>query len=212
MERFIYLHGFASGPNSKKARIFHDRFAEKGIPLEIPDLTRNDFFHLTITSQLNVLAKLAAGNEVSLIGSSLGGYLAAIYAAQHPGEVRRVVLLAPAFGFARRWVETLAPQTVLDWQSSGRLTVPDYASGGTAEISWQLIEDGRLYDEEPDVRQPALIFHGTNDTVVPPEASRHFSASRPNVTLHLMRSGHELLDVVDDIWKLTEPHLLYSRE
>jgi pimeloyl-ACP methyl ester carboxylesterase len=32
----------------------------------------------------------------TLIGSSLGGLMAALFAARHPGQVRRLVLLAPA--------------------------------------------------------------------------------------------------------------------
>ena len=45
----------------------------------------------------------ACGKEpVTLMGSSLGGYLAALYAARH-AEVERLVLMAPAFCFPRRW-------------------------------------------------------------------------------------------------------------
>jgi len=37
--RLIYLHGFASGPGSHKAQLFRRRFAERGVRLEVPDLT-----------------------------------------------------------------------------------------------------------------------------------------------------------------------------
>src|SRR5690242_18341270 len=108
MTRILYLHGFASGPRSSKARYFHERLTKAGARVEVPDLAAGDFERLTITGQLGVIARLAAGEPVSLIGSSLGGYLAALYAARHP-EVRRVVLLAPGFAFARRWPEWLGP-------------------------------------------------------------------------------------------------------
>ena len=42
------------------------------------------------------------GEPVILMGSSLGGYLAALYAARH-ANVERLVLLAPAFNFPTRW-------------------------------------------------------------------------------------------------------------
>src|SRR6202030_3969199 len=96
--RILYLHGFASGPASKKAAFFADRLPA----LEVPDLAASDFEHLAITAQLRVIEEAAAGEPVSLIGSSMGGYLAALYASRHR-EVSRVVLLAPAFAFARRW-------------------------------------------------------------------------------------------------------------
>ena len=31
MTEFIYLHGFASGPGSQKARVFKDRFKKAGL-------------------------------------------------------------------------------------------------------------------------------------------------------------------------------------
>src|SRR5262245_8888349 len=102
----IYLHGFASGPGSKKAQYFARRFAELGVQVTIPDLACGDFEHLTLSGQLQVIESSAAGNAVILIGSSLGGYLAALYAARHP-ETERIVMLAPGFGFARRWPSRL---------------------------------------------------------------------------------------------------------
>ena len=102
MTRILYLHGFASGPSSSKARYFQERLESAGMPVEVPDLAAGDFEHLTLTGQLGVIERSAAAGPVSLAGSSMGGYLAALYAARHP-EVLRVVLLAPAFDFARRW-------------------------------------------------------------------------------------------------------------
>src|SRR5271169_4437624 len=99
MSRFVYLHGFASSPSSRKARFFAERFRELGIGLEIPDLAQGNFRNLTLTAQLNLIAQVSRDEPVSLIGSSMGGYLAALYAARHPGNVEKLVLLAPAFSF-----------------------------------------------------------------------------------------------------------------
>src|ERR1700734_332724 len=103
--RFLYLHGFASSPQSQKARAFESALRKADIPLEIPALDAGDFEHLTISGQLTIIEALLAGQPCRLIGSSMGGYLAALYAARH-AEVSRVVLLAPAFGFAQRWQAT----------------------------------------------------------------------------------------------------------
>src|SRR6266849_1150851 len=98
----LYLHGFASGPSSSKARYFREKLEACGLRVEIPDLAAGDFEHLTITGQLAVIERCAKGQPICLSGSSLGGYLAALYAARHP-EVERVILFAPAFHFAHRW-------------------------------------------------------------------------------------------------------------
>jgi DNA-binding CsgD family transcriptional regulator/tetratricopeptide (TPR) repeat protein len=56
--RTLYLHGFASGPASKKAIFFRQRMPS----LEIPDLAAGDFEHLSIKSQIVVIDELAAGD------------------------------------------------------------------------------------------------------------------------------------------------------
>jgi uncharacterized protein len=196
MTRILYLHGFASGPSSSKARYFRERLESAGIPVEIPDLAAADFEHLTLTGQLRVIERSAARRPVSLAGSSMGGYLSALYAARHP-EVARVVLLAPAFDFARRWAEYLGPEQVGEWRRSGTMDVFNYAENRNRKLSCQLLEDAAKYEPYPDFRQPALILHGAHDDVVPPEYSRQFAAAHPNARLEVLDSGHELLDVLD---------------
>ena len=197
--RIIYLHGFASGPSSKKAQYFRQRFASQGVEVEIPDLAEGDFEGLTLTGQLRVVEKAALGEPVSLIGSSMGGYLAALYAARHP-ETDKVVLMAPAFGFARRWAESLGPERMEEWKRAGRLAVYHYADQQERELGYQLMEDALQYEDYPAVTQPALVFHGKNDETVPHEYSVQFAAGRQNARLELVDSGHELTDVLDLMW------------
>ena len=60
-----------------KARFFRARIAEHGIALEIPDLAP-DFTHMTVTGMLAVVEAILARGPAVLLGSSLGGYLAAL--------------------------------------------------------------------------------------------------------------------------------------
>ena len=196
MNRILYLHGFASGPSSGKARFFRQYLESQGAKVEIPDLAEGDFEHLTLTSQLAVIERAANGEPVALIGSSMGGYLAALYAAHHP-EVPRIVLLAPAFGFARRWPERLGVQQVADWRRSGTMQVFHYGEGQMRPLSVELLEDGARYEDFPDFQQPALIFHGAKDDVVPASYSQEFAGTHANATLEILDSGHELTDVLD---------------
>ena len=196
MTPILYLHGFASGPSSNKALHFRQALERAGPQVVIPDLAAGDFEHLTITGQLGVIGRAAAGAPVSLIGSSMGGYLAALYAARHL-EVERVVLLAPAFAFARRWTEYLGSEQVDEWRRTGTMEVFHYADSRNRRLSWELMEDAAGYEDYPDVRQPTLIFHGIQDDVVPPAYSRHFAAIHPNARLEVLDSGHELLMVLD---------------
>ncbi len=198
MSPILYLHGFASGPNSTKAGRFRECLAAAGAQVEVPDLAAGDFEHLTLTGQLAVIEHLAAGRPVALIGSSLGGYLAALYAARHP-EVPRLVLLAPAFDFARRWADHLGSRQVEAWRRTGTIDVFHYSEGRTCRLSYDLLTDAARYEPFPDVRQPALIFHGSRDDVVPAALSRQFAATHPDARLEIVDSGHELVDVVETL-------------
>jgi pimeloyl-ACP methyl ester carboxylesterase len=200
MTPVVYLHGFASGPSSKKARYFRDRLRAAGFSVSVPDLADGDFERLTITGQLAALgravAAIAAGGPVSLIGSSLGGYLAAPYAARRP-QVERLVLLAPGFRFATRWPQIQGAAAMQEWRRTGFLEVFHYGEGRALRLSYNMVDDPPRYEDEPDFRQPALIFHGARDDVVPPEYSAQFAASHPNARLELLEAGHDLLNVLD---------------
>jgi uncharacterized protein len=206
MTDVIYLHGFASGPGSSKARFFRERLQAAGARVEIPDLAAGDFEHLTMSGQLGVIEQAAAGRAVSLMGSSMGGYLAALYAARHP-EVTRLVLLAPAFGFARRWPDRLGPNAVEEWRARGTMDFFHYADNRMRALSYGLLVDADKYEDFPDFRQPALIFHGAQDDVVPAEYSRQFAAAHANVKLDILESGHELLNVLEYMAERVVPFL-----
>jgi pimeloyl-ACP methyl ester carboxylesterase len=204
--RIIYLHGFASGPGSRKAQVFQARFEQAGLPVSVPRLDEGNFFGLTISSQYAVIEREARGEPVVLVGSSMGGYLASLYASRHP-EVTRLVLLAPAFHFHARWPELIGPGQFAAWRETGALEVFHYADKAPRQVGWQLAEDAARWDPAPSFAQPALIFHGVNDPVVPVARSEAFAAAHPNVTLHTFDAGHELTEVLDEMWDLTADFL-----
>ena len=206
MKRVLYLHGFASSVRSRKAQFFERRLAELGASVEVPDLARGDFEHLTITGQLKVVEEVADGEPVTIVGSSLGGYLAALYAAAHP-EVERLILLAPAFHFVETWRARLTEEQLSAWRKSGSVPVFHYGEGRPMQIGYQLIEDASRYANCPIPQQPVLIFHGDHDPVVPVSYSVEFVAGHPNRHLMRMNSGHELTDVLDQIWEKSREFL-----
>jgi hypothetical protein len=196
--RYLYLHGFASGPGSKKAAFFRRRFHEAGIELRVPDLADGDFENLTITAQLRVIEREAAGEPVRLIGSSMGGYLAALYAERHP-ETERMVLLAPAFGFVRRWPDTFGAPAFEEWKRTGYMDVFHYGEQRTRRLSFALYRDAEQYAAYPDAAAPCLIFQGISDEVVPAAHAREFVRLHPATQLELVDDGHELMVDIERI-------------
>ena len=208
--RVLYLHGFASGPTSRKARFFAEKLASRGLTLEIPDLTEGNFEGLTITGQLKVIERLCKKEPIVLIGSSLGGYLAALYAARRP-EVDRLLLLAPAFHFYQLWASELGPDRLDLWRKAGSVPIFHYGADCEMPLSYALMQDAETYEAFPNFHQPALIFHGTRDAVVPVQHALAFAQSHENVRLIPLESGHELTDVLDAIWQEGQDFLLRRR-
>jgi len=203
----VYLHGFASGPGSTKAQFFRARLAELGMALEIPDLAP-DFTHLTITGMLEIVdASLAAAPRV-LLGSSLGGYLAALAAERQPERVCGLVLFAPAFGFVARWEAHIGPAAVAGWRAAGVAPVHHYGREREEPLSIALLDDGRRHPAEPDPPVQTLVFAGRRDDAVPLAAVEHFAAARPaRRELVVFDSGHELTDVLEPMWERTRSFL-----
>jgi hypothetical protein len=199
----LYLHGFASGPSSHKARVLSGRFAAIGARVTVPDLTPGDdgFERSSPSSMLALAEGLLADAEPphAVIGSSLGGYLAAVIASRDP-SVERLVLLAPAFRLFERWSARLTPAELADWRANGLETM-HFASSRRRRIGWQFFEDARGYPAFPAVRVPALCVAGTRDETVPIADVEAFVARTPGARLVPVDDGHELaasLDLVFD--------------
>lgn len=199
--RVVYLHGFASGPRSRKAEAFAAALAGRGTALVLPDLNEPDFAGLTISRQLARLEALtadAAPGSVLLIGSSLGGYTAALFAARS-AKVAALVLLAPAFDFGGRFGARLGAPTLERWRREGTLEIDHHAYGRAAALHWAFMADAAEHTAFPAVRVPTLVLHGRHDAVVDPALSATFAEGRPNVRLETLETEHTMGSVVDQV-------------
>jgi pimeloyl-ACP methyl ester carboxylesterase len=86
-EQIIFIHGLEGSSQGDKATLLRSLF---------PGMLTPDFrgsLEERMHALLEILGKRAGW---TLIGSSLGGLMAALFTCQHPGQVRKLVLLAPA--------------------------------------------------------------------------------------------------------------------
>lgn len=202
----VYLHGFASGPGSTKARFFAARCAAAGMHLEVPDLAP-DFTSMTVTGMLELVDGFLARAPAVLLGSSLGGYLATLAAVRAPERVRGLVLFAPAFGFAGRWEERVGAKVMAAWRKRGTMPIFHYGRDREEPLSIALLDDARRYPDEPASSCPTLIFAGRHDEAVPLAAVERFAAAAPERELVVFDSGHELTDVLEPMWERTREFL-----
>lgn len=188
----VFLHGFASGPLGVKAQ-FCRRWAEgRGIRFEAPDLNLPDFEHLTITAQVEAVETLLRRLEAPpvLAGSSMGGLVAAAVAARGL-PISRLILIAPALGFARR-ILTLPPWA--DYRRRGEAVRFHHKFQRELRIGPELLHDlpRWLDDDRWQIDIPVVILHGTRDDLAPITESEAFVARQPQATLHRLEDDHSL--------------------
>ena len=188
----IYLHGFASSPESSKAVRIAEALQPLGLDTQIPDLNQPSFRDITVTRMIEQVRALMQGGSAVLIGSSLGAFLA-VNAAAADGRVKGLVLLAPALDFGADEQGKIGDVTIADWRAAGSCEVFHYAWERTERLDYALYDDARRYDAFGlDLRMPILVFQGSRDTVVDPAVVRRWCAPRPNVTLIELDDDHQL--------------------
>jgi hypothetical protein len=200
----LYLHGFASGPQSSKARAFAAHCDQRGVPLKRLNLRVPSMEHLRLSAMIaHVQAHIGTERDRAvLIGSSLGG-LTACRVAERDARVCALVLMAPAFRMFERMRARLGPEKWREWKETGFLEFDDYANGGQARVGFGFVEDGDAVEAEgdgwPDVRVPTLLFHGVRDDVVDVGLSRAWARGKRHVRLVELDDGHELTASIDRI-------------
>ena len=180
----LYLHGFTSGPQSRKVQALAARMAERGLGdrLIAPQLPASPAAAIALAD--GIIQKVGAGEllgvppaqkvgaggtALTLAGSSLGGYYATHLAEKHR---LNAVLINPAVVAALELERYLGPQT---WLYSGEAF--DFTRQHIAELAalevprladpkryWLLAEAG---DETLDYRQAVARYAGARQTVLP---------------------------------------------
>lgn len=87
VRRLIYIHGSESDSNSGKARQFREWF---------PGMLTPDFTGSFDERMRQLTSILSDKTDWTLIGSSYGGLMGTVFTLDHPTQVRKLVLLAPA--------------------------------------------------------------------------------------------------------------------
>jgi pimeloyl-ACP methyl ester carboxylesterase len=202
----VYLHGFASSPQSSKAAWFGRELAARGVGYNCPDFNEPAFETLSVTrmlAQVREAIAAAAAGPVALVGSSLGAFVALhAAAADATGRVDRLVLLAPAVDFGGNRLRQLGEHGIDEWRRSGSLRLFHYGYGEPRDVGFALYEDAARYDAfAVPVRQPALVVQGRQDDLVDATTVERWASTRPAVDLRLVDDGHQLTASMPFIWR-----------
>ena len=180
--------------------MFKDRFEKARLPLTIPDLQQGNFENLTITNQVSLVQSIIDGKpgaRFALIGSSMGGYVAAL-TAETRKEIEALYLMAPGLNFLNRWMENMG------WDKNSFSSTPDlirvfhYSYNREVTLNTHLFHDAMHWDSLPLIRNiPIRVVHGIHDETINIQESRDFAGSRPWCQLKELDSDHGLLSCMD---------------
>jgi alpha-beta hydrolase superfamily lysophospholipase len=204
----IYVHGFGSHQRAEKALHFEARAKAIGLGYvrfdlrghgassgALRDLTLTDWLQDTLA----VIDRVApAAAPVVLIGSSMGGQIAAWAVLERPERVAANLLIAPAFDFYENRLRGLGPEGLARLTSEGAARVQN--EWIDVVIGKALLEDASRYglaDLTQRYRTPTLLLHGTADTAVAFEGSLEFfrrTAARPLDLVAIADGDHRLTD------------------
>ncbi len=124
-----------------------------------------------------VLQLIEDGPPLTLIGSSLGGWLAWMLG-QEFSQVRQLVLLAPAFNMMGKHAKKISPSRREQWETTGWMPWADDALHKDFPLSWKWVEESEaLWDQRFHSlrRVPTTILHGLQDDVILPQGSWKFT-------------------------------------
>lgn len=179
----ILCHGMESTKNSEKLILLADALAERGILALRFDFSyvgesSGSFADITYSGEVAdlraafaLISRRTAG-KVAIFGSSMGGSVALLFAAQEPAVAGVASLAAPVHpeNFPKR---VLSAAELQDWRDRG------FTMYHGQRLNLSLLNDLETIDIPAAARRitcPVLILHGDRDKVVPVEEAHELHA------------------------------------
>jgi alpha/beta superfamily hydrolase len=179
----ILCHGMESDKNSEKLVFLSDGLAERGIlslrfDFRYVGESSGKFADITYSGEVDDLTAAYAWiqnrqpGKTAVFGSSMGGTVALLFAAQEPAVAALVTLAAPLHpeNFPKR---VLTPAQLRQWREQG------FTIYNGRRLNVSLLEDLQriaVVESARKVKCPVLVLHGDADEVVPVEEAYELDA------------------------------------
>jgi pimeloyl-ACP methyl ester carboxylesterase len=201
----ILCHGMESNKNSEKLIFLGRALAERGIlslrfDFRYVGESSRKFEDITYSGEVEDLKAAYSWiqsrqpGQTAIFGSSMGGAVALLFAAQEPGVAALVTLAAPLHpeNFPRR---VLTAAQLRKWREQG------FVIYNGQRLNHSLLEDLARIDVVEAARRvkcPILILHGDADEVVPVEEAYELNACLRNSRCLSILNGsdHRLSDPI----------------
>ena len=136
------------------------------------DYTLSDW----IEDARTVLKNMESNAPVTLVGNSLGSWIAWLVAQEFP-TVDELILIAPAFNMMGERAKQISDERRHVWHTTGWMPWDDDALHKDWPLSWKWVEESEQYWAQTFSslrRVKTTILHGLQDTVISPDGSRRF--------------------------------------
>ena len=235
-EPLLLLHGLFGALSNFKDLIEYFRHTNKVVVPMLP-LFDLDLLHTSVSGLAKYVHKFieARGYEhINLLGNSLGGHVALVHVLKHPEKIKSLILTGSSglfesgmgdsypkrgdYEYIRKKTEVtfydpkMATKELVDEVfeiTNNRLKVIKIIALAKSAIR------NNLGEELSQIKQPALLVWGNNDTITPPFVAREFNRLIPNSELYFIdKCGHApMMEVPDEfnailhkfLKKLNEP-------
>jgi 2-hydroxy-6-oxonona-2,4-dienedioate hydrolase len=229
-EPLVLLHGlFGALSNFKETIEYFKNYYKVVIPM-LP-LFELDILHTTVGGLSKFVFKFLEARDyrnVHLMGNSLGGHVALVYALKHSERLRSLILTGSSGLFENgmgdsypkrgdyEYIKTKTQLTFYDPNTASKELVDEvYAIVNNRIKAIKIISLAKsairnnLGEELNQISLPTLLIWGNNDTITPPFVAKEFNKLIPKSELYFIdKCGHApMMEVPDEFNKILHKFL-----
>ena len=183
--QILFITGFLSKRWGNKSKALAQWCEEKGWGFCCYDVrgfgdSEGSFTDYTLSDWISdartVLTMLNNGPPVTIVGNSLGGWIAWLMA-QECEQIERLVLIAPAFNMMGVRARSISEERRHAWLTAGWMPWDDDPLHKDWPLSWKWVEESEAYWKTSFDRLRRVnttILHGLQDGVILPGGSTQF--------------------------------------
>ncbi len=182
----VFLHGYLSEMYGDKANALAEFAKESGMGFfaieysghgrSAGDFIKDGCIGLWQEDILSGISKVVGKENLTLVGSSMGGWLAFLVAKALANRVDKLIGLAAALDFTELLKKELSAEEEKQWQEQG-VIYEEATWDKEVKIPWtkKLFDEGKnnlvIGTDFPDI--PIVLMHGIADDVVPWQHALH---------------------------------------